>query len=248
MQKLNGKVALITGGSSGIGLATAKLFQEEGAKVIITGRSAKTLDEARAVLGPDAEIVQSDTANLADIDALATRIQAKFGGLDVVFVNAGIAQFAPVEQASEEFYDRMFNTNVRGAFFLIQKTLPLLREGGSILLNASGVQSKGMAAASVYAATKAAVRSLGRSLAAELAPRGIRVNTISPGPITTPIYAKLGMGDDTTKQFEEYIASQNPMKRFGTPDEVAKTALFLAADATFITGEEVNVDGGWTRV
>lgn len=248
MAKLTGKIALISGGSSGIGLATAKLFQDEGAQVIITGRSQKTLDSARQVLGPDAEIVQSDTAKLSDIDELVHRIQTKFGALDIVFINAGIGQFAPIEQVTEEFYDRIFNVNVRGAYFLIQKALPLLRSGGSILLNASAVQSKGFASATVYGATKAALRYLGRGLAAELAPRGLRVNTISPGPITTPIYEKLGMDDAAIRQFEEYIAGQNPLKRFGHPDEVAKTALFLAVDGTFITGEEVNVDGGWSRV
>jgi NAD(P)-dependent dehydrogenase (short-subunit alcohol dehydrogenase family) len=248
MGKLTGKVAVITGGTTGIGLATAKLFQQEGAQVAITGRSAGTLAEAQKELGPDALVLQSDTSKLSDIDKLIGAVKAKFGRIDVLFANAGIAKFAPVEQTDEAAFDEQFLTNVKGLYFTVQKALPLVPDGGAILFNASVVGKKGLPGTSVYSATKAAVRSFGRTLAAELAPRRIRVNTISPGPITTPIYDKLGMPADATRQFEENMAQSVGLKRFGQPAEVAKTALFLASeDASYVVGAEVFVDGGFAE-
>jgi NAD(P)-dependent dehydrogenase (short-subunit alcohol dehydrogenase family) len=245
MGKLNGKVALITGGTTGIGLATAKLFQQEGAQVIVTGRSPGTLAEAQQELGPKAAVIQSDTGKLSDIDQLVSAVKAKFGRVDVLFANAGIAKFAPVEESSENFFDEQFQTNVKGLYFTVQKVLPLIPDGGTILFNASVAGKKGFAGTSVYSATKAAVRSFGRTLAAELAPRRIRVNTISPGPITTPILNKMNLPSDAAKQLEETLVSHVSLKRFGAADEVARAALFLASDdASFVVGSEMFVDGG----
>lgn len=243
--KLSGKLAVITGGPTGIGLATAKLFQEEGAQVLVTGRSEAALGQAQAELGLAAVVLRSDTSKLVDIDALVATVKEKFGRIDVLFANAGVAKFAPMEYVTEEVFDDQFGINVKGLFFTVQKALPLLVDGGAILLNASIVSKKGFPATSVYAATKAAVRSFGRMLAAELAPRKIRVNTISPGPIDTPIYAKLGFAADAQKAFEENMASTVALKRFGQAEEIAKVALFLASDdASFVVGAELFVDGG----
>lgn len=245
MGKLDGKIALVTGGTTGIGLATAKLFQEEGAQVVITGRNPKTLEAAKAELGGKALVVASDAANVRDIDKLVAAVREKHGRIDVLFANAGVAKFAPVDQVSEEFFDDQFAINVKGLYFVVQKSLPLIPDGGSILLNASIVSQKGMPSTSVYSATKAAVRSFGRTLAAELAPRKIRVNTVSPGPISTPIYEKLGMPADAAAAFEAGMAQGVALKRFGTSEEIAKAALFFASsDSSYVTGVELFVDGG----
>jgi len=245
MAKLTGKIAVITGGTTGIGLATAQLYQQEGATVVVTGRNPATLASAQAALGPDATVVASDASSLADIDALAALVGEKFGRVDVLFANAGIAQFAPVEGVSEPFYDNQFNLNVKGLFFTVQKLLPLIPQGGAVILNASIVSVKGMATTSIYAATKAAVRSFGRTLATELAPKGIRVNTISPGPIATPIYDKLGMPKEMLDQFAAGMAQSVALKRFGQPEEIAKVALFFGSDdSSYVTGTELFVDGG----
>jgi NAD(P)-dependent dehydrogenase (short-subunit alcohol dehydrogenase family) len=244
MAKLAGKIALITGGSTGIGYAAARLFQQEGAQVIITGRNADTLSEAQSTLGPKALVVKSDTSKLDDVKQLVKTVKDKFGRIDILFANAGIAKFAPFEQIDEAFFDDQFDTNVKGLYFTVQNALPLIPEGGAILLNASVVSKKGFAGSSVYAATKAAVRSFGRTLAAELIGRNIRVNTISPGPITTPIYGKMGLGA-ATAEFEANMAQSVGLKRFGQADEVARVALFLASnDASYVVGTEVFVDGG----
>jgi NAD(P)-dependent dehydrogenase (short-subunit alcohol dehydrogenase family) len=245
MGKLNGKVALITGGTSGIGLATAKLFQQEGAEVIATGRSEPALTDARKILGTKARVVQSDSSKLADIEQLVSEIRSRFGRIDVLFVNAGIAQFAPIEQVTETFFDGQFATNVKGAYFTIQRALPLMPVGGSIILNASVAAKLGVATGTVYSATKAALRSFGRSVAAEVAPRKIRVNTVSPGPIATPILGKLGLAPDAAKQFEKTMEGMTAFKRFGAPEEIAAVALFLASnDSSYMTGAELVVDGG----
>ncbi len=245
MSKLQGKVALITGGTTGIGLATAKLFQQEGAQVIITGRSAGTLTEAQAELGPQAVVIQSDTRKLDDIAKLIEQVRVKFGRIDVLFANAGVAKFASADQSNEAFFDEQFDINVKGLYFTVQQALPLIPQGGAIVLNASVVSRKGFAGTSVYSATKAAVRSFGRTLATELATRGIRVNTVSPGPIATPIYAKLGMPAAATQEFEKSMEQSVALKRFGQADEVAQAVLFLSsAESSYVVGTEIFVDGG----
>ena len=249
MSKLAGKVAVVTGGNSGIGLATAKLFREEGAKIAISGRDQKTLDEAVKTIGGDTLAVRSDVAKLTDLDAFFSAIKNKFGKIDVLFVNAGIAKFAPFEQSDERFFDEQFNINVKGAYFTIQKALPLLNQGAAIVLNASVVSQKGTGTATVYSATKAALRSLARTLTTELVDRGIRTNVVSPGPIETPIFGRLGLPQAAIDDFAKHVISQVPMKRFGQPEEVAKAVLFLAtSDSSYITGQEIFVDGGMVNV
>jgi NAD(P)-dependent dehydrogenase (short-subunit alcohol dehydrogenase family) len=245
MGRLDGKIALITGGTSGIGFATAQLFQQEGALVIVTGRNPKTVEDARKALGPSALVVASDASNLADTDALMKIVAEKFGRLDVLFANAGIAQFAPAEQVDESFFDRHFDLNVKGLFFTVKQSLGLLSNGGAVLLNASVASRKGFAGASIYAASKAAVRSFGRTLAAELAPRRIRVITISPGPIATALLSKLEMPKEAVDAVAAGWVEGVALKRIGRPEEIARLALFLASDdASFITGTEVFADGG----
>jgi len=243
--RLGGKIALITGGTTGIGYATAQLFQKEGAQVIITGHNPKTVEDAQKALGPSALVVASDASNLASTDALMKMVAEKFGRLDVLFANAGIAQFAPAEQVDESFFDRHFDLNVKGLFFTVKKSLGLLSSGGAVLLNASVASRKGFPGASIYSASKAAVRSFGRTLAAELAPRRIRVITISPGPIATALLNKLEMPKEAADAIAAGWAEGVALKRMGQPEEIARLALFLASDeASFITGTEVFADGG----
>jgi NAD(P)-dependent dehydrogenase (short-subunit alcohol dehydrogenase family) len=249
MKRLEGKVAVVTGGNSGIGLATAKRFQEEGARVAILGRSRKTLDEAVKTIGNGVVAVQGDVAQLADVDKLYTEVSQKLGRIDVLFVNAGVAKFVPFAETSESTYDEQFDVNIKGAYFTIQKALPLLNDGASIILNTSVVDQKGTAGASAYAATKAALRSLARTTAAELVGRGIRVNTVAPGPIVTPIFGRSGLPKQAVDEFAKEIVAQVPMKRFGQPEEVAGAVAFLASqDASYITGVEINVDGGLGQI
>lgn len=251
MGKLTNKVAVITGGTTGIGFATAKLFAEEGARVVVTGRNPETLEQARRELaGPkvtgSVEVVAADSTKVADLDRLFEEVKRKYGQVDVLFVNAGGGQFRPLDAADEAYFDHVFDLNVKSAYFTIQKALPLLKHGASIVLNTSVAAAKGFATTSAYAAAKAAVRQLARSLGAELLARGIRVNAVSPGPIETPIYEKLGLGahlDD----FKQQMSSSNPMKRFGRPEEVAGAVLFFASDhSSYVTGTELAIDGGLT--
>ena len=246
MTKLNNKVAVITGGSTGIGLATAKTFLAEGAKVIITGRTQETLDAAVSEINNDnLTAIQSDTSKLNEIDSLVAQLKERFGTVDILFANAGIAWFAPIDQVDEAFFDAHFNTNVKGLFFTVQKLLPIFNDGGSIVLNASAVVHKGFENGTVYSATKGAVRNLARTISTDLAPRGIRVNVVSPGPIETPIYGKMGMTEEQLAGMAEGFAAMVPMKRFGSSDEVAKAVLFLASDdSSYVLGEEILVDGG----
>jgi NAD(P)-dependent dehydrogenase (short-subunit alcohol dehydrogenase family) len=245
MGKLEGKVAVITGGNSGIGLATAKRFQQEGAKVVISGRSKKTLDEAVRTIGNGLLAVQADVANLSELDNLFAEVSEKLGKIDVLFVNAGVAKFAPLAETSENTYDEQFDINIKGAYFTIQKAVPLLNDGASIILNTSVADSKGNVGTSAYSATKAALRSLARTAAAELVGRGIRVNAVAPGPIVTPIFEKTGLPQEAVDQFAKEIIEKVPMRRFGQPEEVAAAVAFLASeDASYITGVEINVDGG----
>ncbi len=249
MARFEGKVALVTGGNSGIGLATAKRLQEEGARVAISGRSRKTLDEAVKTIGNGVLAIQADVASLADVDRLYAEVGQKLGKIDVLFVNAGVAKFAPLAETSEGTYDEQFDINIKGAYFTIQKALPLLNDGASIILNTSVADSKGTAGTSAYAATKAALRSLARTAAAELAGRGIRVNTVAPGPIVTPILGRSGLPQEAVDEFAKDIVARVPMKRFGQPEEVAGAVAFLASqDASYITGVEINVDGGLGQI
>jgi NAD(P)-dependent dehydrogenase (short-subunit alcohol dehydrogenase family) len=245
MKKLSGKTALITGGNSGIGLATAKLFVEEGARVIITGRDATTLNEAQKSLGERVVAIQSDAGRLTDIDALMTQIKDRFGPLDILFVNAGIAAPAPFEFVSEAQFDSMVSVNLKGVFFTVQKALPLLTNNASVIVTTSIANREGSPNFSVYAACKAAVRSLVQTLGLELIAKGIRINAISPGPISTPIWGRLGLPDGAEQAVTAEIERKSPIKRFGRSDEVAKAALFLASDdSSYVVGDELVVDGG----
>lgn len=236
---------LITGGTTGIGLATAQLLSAEGAKVIVTGRNPETLAAARKLLPASVHILASDSGSLEQAQGLGAAVAAHTARLDGVFLNAGVGQFGPIEAMTPAHYDAMFNINVRGPFFQLQSLLPLLANPSSVVLNASVVAQLGFATTSLYSATKAAVVSFGKTLAVELAPRGIRVNTISPGPIATPIYAKLGFPAEAQKGFEDAMASQALLKRFGTPEELARVARFLLSpDSSYIVGDEIVVDGG----
>jgi len=248
-KRFEGKTVLITGGNSGIGLATAKLFKDEGANVAISGRDQKTLDEAVRVIGKDTLAVKADVSNLADLDRLFTQVSTKFGKIDALFANAGIAKFAPASDSTEQMFDETFDINVKGLYFTLQKAIPYLNDNAGIVLNSSVVNSLGTPGASVYAATKAAVRSLSRTFAAELVGRGIRVNVVSPGPINTPIFGKTGLPQAALDEFATQIKADVPMKRFGTPEEVGEAALFLASSqASYITGVDLNVDGGLGQI
>jgi len=249
MKRLEGKVAVVTGGNSGIGLASAKRLQEEGARVAIAGRSQKTLDEAAKTLGKDVLAIQADVSKLEDIDKIYSAVEKKFGRIDVLFVNAGVAKFAPFAQTSEALYDENFSTNIKGAYFTIQKAIPHLNDGASIVLNTSVAGIKGTQGTSAYSATKAALRSLARTAAAELAGRGIRVNAVAPGPIVTPIFGRTGLPQEAIDDFIKNVGGSVPMKRLGQPEEVAGAVAFLASsDSSYITGEELHVDGGMGQI
>ena len=247
--KLEGKIAVITGGNSGIGLATAKRFVSEGAYVFISGRRQKELDLALSEIGKNVIGIQGDVSNLADLDRLYNTVKDQKGHLDILFANAGIAQFASLGEISEEHFDNIFGINVKGLLFTVQKALPLFQNGGSIILNASIGSSKGFEETSVYSATKAAVRSFARTWTADLRHRKIRVNAISPGPIDTPIFSNLLQNEEQSEQFKKNIVNIVPMGRMGSPDEVAKAVSFLASDdSSYITGIELFVDGGLAQI
>ena len=249
MKRLQNKVAVITGGNSGIGLATAKAFIEEGAKVAIFGRDKKTLDEAAAALGKNAIAIQGDVTNHTDLDRLFTSTSTAFGKVDILFANAGVALFAPFEQTNETLFDSNMDINVKGSFLTVQKALPVLNKKASIIFNTSVVNVKGFAGTSAYSASKAALRSLVRTLASELLVNEIRVNAVSPGHIDTPIFGRLGMSQEAVEEMTKGFENSNPMKRFGQPEEVAKTVLFFASDdSSYITGSEIAVDGGLTHL
>ncbi len=249
MSKLNGKVAVITGGNSGIGLETARNFINEGARVVIFGRNKESLDRAAEELGSNVFPIQGDVSNLNDLENLFKTVSETIGKVDVLFVNAGIAPVAPLEYATEEHFDKIFNVNVKGAYFTVQKAVPYLNEVASVILNTSVVNVKGMQNMTVYSASKAAVRSLARTLSSELIAKGIRVNAVSPGPIETPIFGKMGLSQEQQDQFGEAVSTMVPMKRFGKPKEVANTVTFLASeDASYIVGSEIAVDGGLSQL
>ena len=245
MSKLKGKTAVITGGNSGIGFATAKLFLKEGAKVIITGRKEKSVQDAVQELGKNAFGIVSDAGKRSDINSLSQKVEQISPVVDILFANAGVGLFAPFQQTTEEIFDSNLDINFKGAYFTIQKLLPLIADGSSIILNSTIVLHSGLETTTAYAASKGAVLSFSKTLAIELAGRNIRVNSISPGPINTPIYSKMGMPEDALNEFAAHIQSKIPLQRFGESDEVANAALFLASsESSFMTGTELFVDGG----
>jgi len=249
MNRLKGKRALITGGTTGIGLETARRFIAEGARVVITGTNPTTLEAARGELGQDTLVLSSDAASPAEQKTLADSVQRHFGQLDILFVNAGIVQLKPIEQWTEDSFDRSFAVNVKGPFFLIQALLPVFAPKASIVLNGSVNAHIGMPSSSVYAATKAALISFVRTLSGELIARGIRVNAVSPGPISTPLYGKLGFSETDLKQVATSIQGQVPAGRFGTATEVADAVLFFASDeSNFSVGSELLLDGGMSAI
>jgi len=245
MDRLKGKTALITGGTSGIGLATARLFRAEGARLAITGRDPEKLAAAQAELGSETLVIRSEAGSLAEIDSLMEQVKNRFGQLDVLFVNAAGGKVAPAELISEAQFDEIMGANFKGAFFTIQKALPLLSGNASIIVTTSITNQLGSPNFSIYGASKAALRSLVQSLSLEFIGRGIRVNAISPGPIATPIFDRFGIPSDAVHAIKGEIERKSPIKRFGTPDEIAKVALFLASDdSAYVVGEEIVVDGG----
>ncbi|UUZ71923.1 SDR family oxidoreductase [Polaromonas sp. P1(28)-8] len=249
MQNFDSKTVLVTGGNSGIGLATAMEFAKQGARVIITGRDQATLDQAKAQLGSDAIALRNDAGDIQAAKALAAHLTERGVTLDALFINAGIAKFAPLEDVDEALWDQTFNTNVKGAYFAIQALSPLFNTGAAIILNGSINAHIGMPNSSVYAASKAALISLAKTLSGELINRGIRVNVVSPGPVQTPLYGKLGVPAEQLDALAAGIQAQIPLKRFGTPDEVASAVVYLSSPAAaFIVGTELVVDGGMSQL
>ncbi len=249
MGKLDNKVALITGGNSGIGLATARLFAEEGAKVVITGRRQEALDEAISSIDGDVTAVLADASNVSKSKEVIQKVVDAYGNIDILFLNAGIAPFMPITDITVEHFDELFNTNVKGPFFTIKESIPYLNEGAVIIGNTSVVNQKGFEGTSVYTATKAAFRSLSRVLANELKEKGIRTVSVAPGPIETPLYGKIGLPEEQVQAMGESFSQIVPLGRFGEAQEVAKAVLFLASeDASYINGVELAVDGGLSQV
>lgn len=249
MNRLKGKTAVITGGTTGLGFETAKQFLAEGARVMITGQNEERLANAAKELGSMVIPIGADVRSLSDLDTLLSRVQQEFGRFDILFANAGIGAFAPLKAIDEAFYDNQFDINVKGVFFTVQKLAGLLGEGASVILNASAVHEKGMAMGSVYFATKAAVRSFARTFAAELAPRRIRVNTISPGLVPTAFQSKMGLSPEVLNEFAEYVTKTAPLGRLGTPEEISSTVVFLASDeSSYVSAADFVVDGGFMNV
>lgn len=249
MNKLDGKIALITGGTSGIGLATARLFREQGAQLVLTGRDPGRIAQTAEEFGEHALVLRSEAGNMADIDALMAQTKARFGRLDVLFLNAAVANPAPIEHVTEAMFDEVVNVNFKGEFFTIQKALPLMGEGGAIVVTTSITNRTGSPNFPIYGATKAALRSLVQSLSLHLIPQGIRINSICPGPVDTGGFQRLPLPPEVHSAVKADISGRSPIKRFATPEEIAKVALFLASsDAAYVVGEEIVVDGGITQV
>jgi NAD(P)-dependent dehydrogenase (short-subunit alcohol dehydrogenase family) len=249
MSDLKGKVAVVTGGNSGIGLSTAQAFIKDGAEVVIFGRDQNTLNAAVETLGTKASGFRGDVTSPDDLAKLKAHVEKKHGALDILFVNAGVAEFRPFEMSDAAHFDKLFDINVKGAYFTVQTLLPLFKQGGSIILTTSGANETGYPNMSVYAATKAALRSFARTLSAELVGRGIRVNAVSPGPVATPIMARSGLTPEQIEGFGKMITEQVPLKRVGQPDEIASAVRFLAgAESSFVVGTELVADGGLTQL
>ena len=249
VSRFKGKVAVVTGGNSGIGLATAKRLHQEGARVVISGRDTRTLDAAVAAIGAGTLAVQGDVSKPKDIERLYSVVASKLGKIDVLFANAGIAKFAPYTESDEGLFDEQFAVNVKGVYLTLQKAIPHLNDGASVILNTSVVASKGPENMGIYAATKAAVRSFARTAATELLGRNIRVNAVAPGPIATPIFGRSGLTQEQIEGFKAGISDRVPMRRIGRPEEIANAVAFLASDdASYITGVELNVDGGMANL
>jgi NAD(P)-dependent dehydrogenase (short-subunit alcohol dehydrogenase family) len=243
------KVAVVTGGNSGIGLATAKEFLREGARVAITGRSDTTLRAAQKELGQDALVIKADMSRVPEITAAMAQVKQKFHRIDALFVNAGIGRFVPFEDVTEEFFDETMATNLKGAFFTVQKAIPLLSRGAAVVLNASINAHMGMPGSSVYGASKAAVVNLAKTLSADLLQHGVRVNAVSPGPVATSILDRMGLPEDQTRQLKDRITDQVPLKRFGQPDEIAAAVLYLSSpESAFVVGTELVIDGGMIQL
>ena len=248
-ERFKNKVAVVTGGNSGIGLATARAYVREGAKVAITGRSDATLKAAQKELGPDVLAIKADFSKVAEIASAMDRIKERFGRIDALFVNAGIGKFVPFEEVTEEFFDETMATNLKGAFFTVQKAVPLFSKGAAVVLNASINAHLGMPGSTVYGASKAAVVNLAKTLSADLLSRGVRVNVVSPGPISTPILDRMGLPEEATRQIRDNITQQVPLKRFGHPDEIAAAVLYLSSsESTYVLGTELVVDGGMIQL
>lgn len=249
MSRLANKTALITGGTTGIGFATAKAFIAEGARVAITGQSTERLDQAVKALGGNVIAIQSNQAAIQELEMAVAKVKETLGQLDVLFVNAGIAKPAPLEMITEEHVHETLNINFTGALFTIQRYLPLLKNPSSVILTSTSLTEQGMAGMSVYTASKAAVRSLARTLSAELLPRGIRINVVSPGPIDTPIYGKIGLPESDLQAMAGQVVSKVPMGRFGKPEEISKAVVFLASDeSSYVVGQDLVVDGGMAAI
>jgi len=248
-QRFQGKVAVVTGGNSGIGLGVAKAYAREGAQVAITGRNEKTLETAAKEIGAETLAIQSDAGKIADIEASMKKIKERFGRIDAMFVNAGVAKLLPFEQVTEAIFDETVNINMKGVFFTVQKATPLMSKGSAIVLNASINAHLGMAGTTVYGATKAAVINMAKTLSRELLEKGIRVNAISPGPITSALLGREGMSQEKVQEIKDWIQSQVPLKRFGTPEEIAAGVLYLTApESAFVLGAELIIDGGMSTL
>jgi NAD(P)-dependent dehydrogenase (short-subunit alcohol dehydrogenase family) len=246
-KRFEGKVAVVTGGNSGIGLATAKAYAQEGAQVAITGRDEKTLRQAAKEIGEGTLAIRADAAKTSELDTAMAAIKNQFGRIDALFVNAGVGRFVPFEQVTEAFYDEIMNINVKGLFFTIQKALPLMTKGSAIVLNASVNGHIALPGSTVYGASKAAVINLAKTLSIDLLSKGIRVNVVSPGPVMTPIFDRMGLPAEQLKQTQDWITNMVPLKRFGTSEELASAVLYLSSpESSFVIGSELVVDGGVT--
>jgi len=247
MKRFEGKVAMVTGGNSGIGLAAAKAFAREGAQVAVTGRDEGTLKNAEKEIGSGALAIRADAARIADLDAAMAKVRAQFKRIDALFVNAGIGKFVPIAEVTEAMFDEIVTINLKGAFFTVQKALPLMARGSAVVLNASINAHIGLPGTTVYGATKAAVVNMAKTMSADLAERGIRVNAVSPGPVETPIFGRAGISSEQSRQTKEWLQNQTLVKRMAEPEEIAEAVLYLSSDvSSFVVGTELVIDGGMT--